>query len=422
MMIILKSLILISLIISVQVVSAQESRDYSVKKIRDHIYELSYDAGGYPVKIIASVGNDGILLVDSGERERAEALKAKLLEMWKGAPAVIILTHEHIEHIGGNEIFGKSPLVIGHSSLRTRLKESHFLFDEYTEASLPDITFNDTLSLYFNGEEIRLISLAGGHSASDIMVWFTKSNVAGVQALCNWPHFPSIDDKNGDVEKYIADAGKTLALLPPDILIVPGHGEDCSMAEFQKFHDMLVQTHEIVKNELAAGKSMEMLQKEDVLKDFKGYEGGYTSANRWIKYLAQGIQKKTTDSRKELYEPLYYALRDKGIDSAIAEYYRLKKNHFDEYEFDETIPAIIGYKLFYMKKDLEAVRFFELSLKEYPRGVYAGLSYQLMAESYEKTGDLKLALKNYKELIKLNPADSAIAGKIKELEKDPHIK
>ena len=411
------SLFLFGLIISMQAVMAQESKDYSQKQLKDHIYELSYDAGGYMVKVIASVGSDGILLVDSGHEQKAEALKAKLQELWGGTPAVIILTHEHIEHIGGNEIFGTAPLVIGHPSLRTRLKESHFLFDEFTDATLPEITFTDTMSLYFNGEEIRLYSLAGGHSGSDIMVWFTKSKVVCVAALCNWPHFPSIDSKTGDVEQYPADVEKAMALLPADVLVVSGHGEDCSMEEFRKFHDMLVRTHDIVRSELAAGKSMEMMQKENVLKDFKSYEGGYTSTDGWIKYLAEGIEKKPGDSRKDLYEPIYYALKDRGADSAIAEYYMLKKDHADEYAFEETVPAIIGYKLLNRKRYSEAIRFFELSLKDYPKGVYANVSYQLMAESYEKTGDIQQALKNYRKLIKLTPEDSTIAEKIKELEK-----
>lgn len=414
---ILTSLIVAGLLVSGIGVSAQESNDYAVKKVSDHIYELSYDAGGYMVKVIVSVGDDGILLVDSGHKEKDEALKAKLQELWQGLPKIIILTHEHIEHIGGNEIYGRSPVVIGHSSLRTRLTEGHFLFDEFTDATFPDIAFSDSMSVYFNGEEIRLISLAGGHSGSDIMVWFTKSNVACVGALCNWPHFPSIDEETGDVRKYPEDVNKVIELLPSDIKLISGHGEDCSMAELKKFHEMLVQTRNIVEAELAKGKTVETLEKEDVLKNFKSYEGGYTSANRWIEYLASSLQNKAKDTRKSLYEPMYYTLRDKGIDSAIAVYTMLKRDHADEYKFEETTPAIIGYLLFQRGKYPEAIRFFELGLKEYPEGAYTGVSYEYLGKTFEKTGDVGQALRNYKELLKLNPQDSVTAKTIKDLEK-----
>ena len=412
---ILDALTVVGLLFCVQSVLAQES-GYAVQPVTDHIYELSYDAGGYVVKVVASVGEDGILLVDTGHREKAEALKAVLQEQWHAAPSIIIISHEHIEHLGGTEIFGKAPLVIGHTSLRSVLKTGHFLFDEYTEATFPDIAFSDSLSLFFNGEEIKLVSVAGGHSGSDVIVWFTKSGVACVDGLCNWPHFPSIDSKTGDVRLYPEAVKRVIDLLPADTRIIPGHGTDCSMAEFRQFHDMLIRTGEIVKNELAKGKTVEMLQKEDVLKDFKEYEGSYTSADDWIKYLAKGVQGGPPDTRKSMYEEMYYTFKQQGVDAAVNRFSELKKDHPDEYKFDETTPAIIGYILFNRGKYPEAIRFMQLSLKEYPQGQYAGLSYEYLGKSFEKTGDIKQALQNYRKVIELNPEDTATVRKVKELE------
>jgi tetratricopeptide (TPR) repeat protein len=95
----------------------------------------------------------------------------------------------------------------------------------------------------------------------------------------------------------------------------------------------------------------------------------------------------------------------------------LKKNQADEYEFEETTPAVIGYILFGKEKFPEAIRFFELSLNEYPKGVYAGISYQYLGKCFEKTGDIKQAIKNYKNLLKLDPRDYVTAKTIKDLEK-----
>lgn len=412
----LTTLIFVGLIFLVRAASAQDA-GYAVEKITDNIYKLSYQATGYVVKVIAFVGDDGILLIDTGHKPKAEALKAKLLELWQGSPKVIIISHEHIEHLGGTEIFGKSPIVIGHSSLRTVLKQGHFLFDEFTDATYPDIAFSDSLSVFFNGEEIKLISVAGGHSGSDIIVWFTKSAVACVDGLCNWPYFPSIDNKSGDVLEYPEAVKRVIDLLPSNTKIIPGHGQDCTMTEFRQFHDMLVQTRDIVKSELAKGKTVEALQKDDVLKDFKSYEGSYTSADKWIEYLVKGCQEHTSNTLKSLYEPMYYTLKEKGIDSAIAHYNMLKLNHASEYEFKETTPAVIGYLLFEQGRYPEAIRFFQLSLNEYPKGVYANLSYDYLGQSFEKTNDFAQALMSYKKLLELTPEDTATARKVKELEK-----
>lgn len=405
----------IGLVLCFQTVASQEN-PWNVKQLSDHIYQLRHDLPGYPVKVIVSVGDDGILMVDAGDRDHAEALKAKVQELWHGEPKVIILSHEHPEHIGGCETFGTTPDVYGHSSLRTVLKKRYYLFEEFTEATFPGVTVEDSLSIPFNGEEVRLVSVAGGHSGSDIIVWFTGSQVAFVQALCNWPHFPSIDNTTGDVNTYVEKVKQVVDLLPENTQIIPGHGEDCSRAEFRRFHDMLVQTSDIVKTEVAKGKTLEQLQQEDVLKEFKAFEGSYTSANDWIKYLVKGMEGRHVESGKSLYEAMYNELKVGGLDAAIAHYLMLKRDHENEYTFDETTLAIIGYMLFKHDKYPEAIGFMKLSLSEYPKGTYASLSYQVLGKCYEETNDIDLALENYRKLVELEPADSTTIAKIRELE------
>lgn len=396
-------------------IQAQDSR-YAIEKLNDRLYKLSYDAGGYDVKVIASVGSDGLLLVDTGDRQKAAALKAATQSLGYDTPDYIILTHEHIEHIGGAEIFGTEPTVIGHSSLRTVLKSRHFLFEEYTGATLPDITVDDTLTLRFNGEEIRIFSVPGSHSGSDLIVWFTGSAVACVAGLCNWPHYPSIDNTTGDVTRYPDAVKRVLDLLPENTKVIPGHGTDCTMGEFRSFHEMLVRTRDIVTGEIAKGKTVATLQQEGVLRDFKSYEGSYTSADHWIEYLAKGLQDRRHDNRKSIYEAMYYKLKEEGVDAAVAYYSRLRQNHPDEYDLDDKTPAIIGYLLFHQGKYPEAIGFMQLSLNEYPEGPYAGLSHKYLAKSYELTDDISQALKHYRRLLELDPSDTAAAAKIEELE------
>ena len=326
------------------------------------------------------------------------------------------ISHEHIEHIGGTEIFGTTPTVIGHPSLRTVLKSRHFLFEEYTEATLPELMVDDTLTLRFNGEDIRLIAVPGGHSGSDIIVWFTGSAVACVDGLCNWPHYPSIDNTTGDVLQFPDIVKRIIDLLPQNTRVIPGHGQDCTMQEFRQFHDMLLRTQKIVSGELAAGRTLEQMQQDSILRDFASFEGSYTSADAWIEYLVKGNQGRPNDTRKSSYEPMYYTLKEKGLDSALAHYETLAREHAGEYNLDETSPAIIGYLLFHQSRFPDATGFFQLSLKLYPSGGYAGLSRVYLGKAFEQTGDIPRALEYYREALLSDPADTATARKIEELE------
>ncbi|MBU0984210.1 MAG: hypothetical protein KKA42_10095, partial [candidate division Zixibacteria bacterium] len=313
-------------------------------------------------------------------------------------------------------IFGPSPVVIGHRNLRARLQQGSYLFDEYSEETLPDLLFDDSLSLFFNGEEIKLIAVPGGHSSNDIVVWFTGSKVACVGALSNGSHFPSVDE-SGDVLKYAAVAKRIIDMLPEDTKIIPGHGADGTMADFRSFHAMLEETAEIIRIGLEQGKDLETLQKEGALDAYESFGGSYTSKDKWIQYLVEGFHPPEEDALKSIVEPMYYAIRDHGVKEAVAEYYRLKQDAADEYRFIQIDLIIVGYKLFLKERYADAIPFLDLYGKEYPAADYTELSYQLKGQAYQALDDNANALIAYQKVLELNPDNTEVAALVEELQK-----
>jgi glyoxylase-like metal-dependent hydrolase (beta-lactamase superfamily II) len=100
-----------------QNVFPQEKKAYKITKLTEGIYELSMDEWGFPVKVIVSVGDDGLLIVDSGTKSYGDALVEALNTFNKGMPKIIINTHSHNEHIAGNIAVGKGAVIIGHRNL-----------------------------------------------------------------------------------------------------------------------------------------------------------------------------------------------------------------------------------------------------------------------------------------------------------------
>lgn len=398
-------------------ISSQDKPVFDVTQLAENIYELSTDGGGYTVKVIASVGEDGILLVDTGQKETGSDLLATLQTLGSGPPKIVINTHSHIEHTGGNIALGKGPVVIGHRNLRARLRSGSFLFDEFPDESIPQVTFTDSLRLHFNGEDIELLAFPGAHDDSDIIAWFTKSKVVCVGALSNGLHFPSIDRETGDVLKYADTVKRIIDILPEDVKIVPGHGEDCTMADYRMFHAMLTETADIVREGLDEGKDLATLQSEDILNDWTSFECSYVDKNRWIKYFVDAFQRKDSaaEFKQPIYEPIYYALKDGGVDAAVKLYYVMKADHYDEYRFDQAGLWVVAYKLFDNGKINEAIRFLELSVGEYPQGKYSWLCYHYLGEAYLKMGDKALAAENYRKSLELNPDNSDAAERLKEL-------
>jgi cyclase len=397
---------------------AEDQPVWSVSKIADHIYELSIDGGGYPVKVIASVGPDGVLIVDSGTREASQALKAAL-ESLGGPPRVIINTHAHIEHTAGNIALGGGALVVGHESLRRRLTRGSYLFDEFTEDALPKITFADSMTVHFNGEDIRLRAFPGAHDDGDIVIWFTGSRVACVGALCNGLHFPSVDSQGGNVLKYPETCQQVVDMLPEDVKVVPGHAEDCTLADVRRFHEMLLATTEVVRRGLAEGKDLTALQGEDVLGPWSSFEGAYVDKNAWIEYLVEAIQPPSPKppSNAPFFDLMYHAIKDKGVDGAIAEYRRIKAEEADRYALREELVVYIPYKLDLNGRYPEALKFYDLCAAEYPAGKYASFCLNRIGDINADEGHPDLARASYEKCLKLDPANAYARKKLEELAK-----
>jgi TolA-binding protein len=202
------------------------------------------------------------------------------------------------------------------------------------------------------------------------------------------------------------------------VKIIPGHGEDCTMEDFRSFQSMLVKTTDIVRRQLADGKDPDTLKAQDVLKDWTSFECSYVDRNQWIDYLVNGLEGKTEaeKARKKLFEPLYYAWKEKGAEAAVARYHELRATQSDLYPFDEITPMYIGYKLFKTGKFDASLKFFELAVAEFPRGQYAYLCYYYLGRLHYQAGKKDLAAQNYRKSLELNPDNPKAAERLKELE------
>ncbi len=388
------------------VLAAQEKAPvWEPVRLADHLWELRTAGGGYTVKVLASIGPDGTLLVDSGTKGAAEALLEALGRLGGGRPKVIISSHAHQEHVAGNKVLGKGALIIGHAGLRSRLTENAYLFAGYTEDALPKVEVRDEHSLRFNGEEIRIRAFPGAHDPTDLVIHFTGSKVAHVGALVTAKKFPSVDSR-GDILAYPEVSRKVLEWLPKDVRIVPGHGEDATVADGQQFLEGLAKTTEIVRAELAKGRTAGEMKKADLLRDFASWEVSYVSRGDFIDMLAEALTKKAPTGPKKptLHAPLHEALAKSGPAGIAPLYDKLKAA--GTYELDDLTMAVIGYHLSNADRPEEAVPFFELSVRDFPKGRFAALSHGYLGSIHQQAGRANAARSSFRRALEINPEDA----------------
>jgi glyoxylase-like metal-dependent hydrolase (beta-lactamase superfamily II) len=402
-------------LVAAVVIAAEDEPTIEVARLTDSLYLLSTDQGSYTTNTIASVGDDGVLLVDTQAQSDAEALKKVVDGFGKGAPRIIINTHRHVEHVGGNSIFGDQPLIIAHDLVRTKLRSGSYLFEEFPDATLPDITLAESISVYFNGERIELIAMPGSHDDNEVIVHFTESKVVHLSSLVNGFNFPSVDS-DGDVLKFEELVARAIEILPEDVVIVSGHNRTGTWQDLKAYHEMLVATTEIVRNGLAVGKDAAMLQEEGALDEWQRYAGSYVSLDGWIDTLAAGQQGERGDGRKPPFEPLYYAWKEGGADAAIARYDELKRDHSDEYLVRDVDFMIIGNKLVEQEQYQAAIRFLESSLEQYPDSPYAYYALYNIARAYQGLGETHAAIRYCDAALEQSPDNPSLVELRRELE------
>jgi cyclase len=289
----------LSLVLCLSISIAQAQNDLSKVEIKStqvagNIYMLE-GAGG---NIGVSVGADGILIVDDQFAPLADKIRAALKKLGEGKLRYILNTHFHGDHTGSNKVFGTEATIVAHDNVRKRLSgelkpASGNAKPEPPEA-LPVITFDNSLSVFFNGEEIRVMHVPHGHTDGDSVIYFTKANVVHMGDQFFNGMFPFIDlQSGGDVEGYARNVEAVLAKTPADAKIIPGHGLLANVDDLKKFHQMLVETIGIVRERIRAGKTLDQIKAEGLPEKWNSWGQGFMKTPAWLQTLYQGLSNKS---------------------------------------------------------------------------------------------------------------------------------
>lgn len=297
-----KHLIVFAVLIISLLETSTFAQDFSkveikVIKVAGNVYMLE-GAGG---NIGVSVGPDGILIVDDQFAPLADKIKAALKTLGEGKLKFVLNTHYHGDHTGGNAAFGPDALIIAQTNVRKRLTTEQIskFFKRTTPASpkeaLPVITFDQAVSVFFNGEEIKVIHFPKGHTDGDSVIFFPGSNVVHMGDDFFNGGFPVVDlEAGGDVEGMTRNVGDIIRRLQnvPGVKIIPGHGHLSDLEGLKAFHRMLTETTEIVRKRIAAGKSLDQIKAEGLPEKWKSWGTGFINTNRWLELVYNSLSAK----------------------------------------------------------------------------------------------------------------------------------
>jgi len=277
---------------------AQQPQDFSkveikVTKVSGNVYMLE-GAGG---NIAASLGDDGILIVDTEYAPLAPKIQAALkgIGITDKPVRFVVNTHYHGDHTNGNAAFADAgATIIANGNLRKRLEEGSSIGNgpggsinvkqaPQPKDALPVITYDDGVNIFLNGEEIEVRHMPAAHTDGDSVVFFATSKVLHMGDIFVRYGFPFIDvNGGGSVQGMIAACDKALAEFPADTKVIPGHGALATMDDLRSYDQMLKDTRAAVQKALDGHETLAQMKDEKILAPWQKFSGNFVNSDAFL--------------------------------------------------------------------------------------------------------------------------------------------
>jgi glyoxylase-like metal-dependent hydrolase (beta-lactamase superfamily II) len=285
--------------------AGQGDQDFSkvqmkVTPVSGSVYMLQGQGGN----IAASVGDDGIAIVDDQFAPLAGKIRAALRDITGQDKPVrfVINTHYHGDHTGGNPNFSETSTIIAQDNVRKRLAAGgpggnggsiHMENKPAVKAALPIITFERDVTVHLNGEDIRALHFPAGHTDGDSIIFYPQANVVHMGDDFVRYGFPFIDiDSGGSVQGIIAACESVIPPLPGDVKVIPGHGDLSSLDDVRAYLGMLHETTDAVQQALKQGKTLEEMKQQKILAPWHKFAGGFINEDTQIETLYNSLVGK----------------------------------------------------------------------------------------------------------------------------------
>jgi glyoxylase-like metal-dependent hydrolase (beta-lactamase superfamily II) len=233
-----------------------------------HVQGNVYMLAGASSNIAVQIGDDGIIVVDTGGSDTSEDVLSAIRALSDKPIRWIINTSADVEHTGGNEtisqagmtVNGNPAAIVGHENVLARMA-----FEDRPVTEWPlNSFFESQRDFYFNGEAVFLYHIPSAHSDGDILVYFRGSDVLVTGDIFVTTHFPVIDlESGGGVNGFIEGLNTALDITVPAFLqeggtyVIPGHGRVGDEADVVSYRDMVLFVRDRVQHMMEQGMSLE---------------------------------------------------------------------------------------------------------------------------------------------------------------------
>jgi cyclase len=251
--------------------------ELGILKVQGNVYMLVGATGN----IAAQLGDDGILVVDTGTEAAAPKIFAALRKLSDKPILWVVNTDADPNHIGGNAALPRlsglaprqQPRVVAHENVLNRLSQKQ---SQIPEALWPNDEYSTPVKDFsFNGEAVLVYHVPDAITDGDSMVHFRRSDVLATGAVFTPGLYPVIHvERGGSIQGLIDALNQILRITVPlkyeegGTYVIPGRGRLCDEADVVEFRNMVTIVRDRVRDLIGKDKTLEQVKAARPTRDY----------------------------------------------------------------------------------------------------------------------------------------------------------
>ena len=144
-------------------IQAREKIELKVHKVTENLHCI-FNAGG---NIAILQADRKLLLIDAGHARLADDVSETLYGFSPFPVKMLINTHYHRDHTGGNPVLGKNAVIIAHENCYLSMMAGLQPEESPAGIGIPSGIFKTEKEIKWRNETIRLIYFGPGHTGGD---------------------------------------------------------------------------------------------------------------------------------------------------------------------------------------------------------------------------------------------------------------
>jgi len=207
----------------------------------------------------------GVIVTNPIDAEAAKWLKAEIAQRWNRPIKYLVYSHDHRDHIAGGEVFADTATVVAHR----RAKE--VIVDEKRPTAVPNLTFDDSLTIELGGTVLELTYVGKNHSDNSLVIRFPRERILFAVDFIPVKAMPFRDFPDGYLQEWI-DSLKRVEAMSFDVL-APGHGPLGTKADAVAYRELMEELRADVTRLAREGKSLDDIKKAVTMEKYKDWSG-----------------------------------------------------------------------------------------------------------------------------------------------------